>query len=119
MGHVTSFKHDIFISYAHIDDTPLMEGEEGWVSKFHQSLEALVKQILGDAPNIWRDPKLQGNDYFSDKLVGALPDTALLVSILSPRYVKSEWCLRELETFLRDAESKGSVRVGDKSRIFK
>jgi len=42
-----------------------------------------------------------------------------LVSVLSPRYVKSEWCLRELETFLRGVESKGSVRVGDKSRIFK
>lgn len=41
MGLVTSFEHDIFISYAHIDDAPLMTGEEGWVSKFHQSLEVL------------------------------------------------------------------------------
>ena len=39
---------------------------------------------------IWRDPKLQGNDYFSDKLVGTLPKAAVLVSIVSPRYVKSE-----------------------------
>jgi hypothetical protein len=41
------------------------------------------------------------------------------VSIISPRYVKSEWCLRELETFLKGAESRGGVRVGDKGRVFK
>lgn len=119
MGLVTAFEYDIFISYAHIDDAPLMTGEEGWVAKFHQSLEVLIRQILGDAPKIWRDPKLGGNDYFGDELVGALPKTAVLVSIISPRYLKSEWCLRELDTFLRGAEARGGVRVGNKSRIFK
>jgi hypothetical protein len=119
MGHVTPYKNDIFISYAHIDDTPLMDGAEGWVSEFHRSLDALVKQILGDEPTIWRDPKLQGNDYFSDTLVDSLPQTAVLVSILSPRYLKSEWCLRELETFTSAAESSANVPGDDKSRIFK
>lgn len=90
------WEHDIFISYAHIDDTPLMEEEAGWVSKFHTTLDALVKQIAGDDLTIWRDLRLQGNDYFCDTLVGALPKSSVLVSILSPRYVKSEWCLKEL-----------------------
>jgi len=112
-------KHDIFISYAHVDDTPLMEQEVGWISKFHKTLDALIKQIAGDELDIWRDPKLQGNDYFSDTLVEALPKTAVLVSILSPRYVKSEWCLKELDTFTQAAEANGGVRTGDKSRIFK
>lgn len=119
MSDITSFEHDVFISYAHIDDTPLMDEEIGWVTKFHKSLDALIKQILGEEPKIWRDPKLQGNDYFSDTLVDALPKTAALVSIISPRYVKSEWCLKELERFLFGAQASGGIRISDKSRIFK
>jgi hypothetical protein len=32
------FKKDIFISYAHIDDEALIEGESGWITEFHRSL---------------------------------------------------------------------------------
>lgn len=116
MEQVQPFEHDIFISYAHIDNTPLMAGEEGWVSEFHKSLESLVKQILGEELDVWRDPKLQGNDYFGDTLVDAVPKAAVLVSIVSPRYLKSEWCLRELERF---SSAAGGVRVENKSRVFK
>ena len=116
MAQVQPYEHDIFISYAHIDDTPLMTGEEGWVSEFHKTLEALVKQILGEELEVWRDPKLQGNDYFSDTLVEAVPQAAILVSIISPRYLKSEWCLRELERFTSVADAD---RLTNKSRVFK
>lgn len=115
----SAFEQDIFISYAHDDDLPLMEGDKGWVSEFHQTLEALVRQISGDDIHIWRDPKLQGNDFFADTLEDALPRTAVLVSIVSPRYLKSEWCLRELTCFYKGTESSGGLRVADKSRIFK
>lgn len=116
MAQVQPYEHDIFISYAHIDDTPLMSGEEGWVSEFHKTLEALVKQILGEELDVWRDPKLQGNDYFGDTLVEAVPQAAILVSIISPRYLKSEWCLRELERFTSVTDTN---RLANKSRIFK
>ena len=116
MEQLQSYEHDIFISYAHIDDTPLMAGEEGWVSEFHKSLEALVKQILGEELDVWRDPKLQGNDFFADTLVDAVPKAAVLVSIVSPRYLKSEWCLRELDTFNKETDG---ARIENKSRIFK
>lgn len=119
MAEANAFEQDIFISYAHDDDLPLMEGDKGWVSEFHQTLEALVRQISGDDIHIWRDPKLQGNDFFADTLEDSLPRTAVLVSIVSPRYLKSEWCLRELTCFYKGAESSGGLRVADKSRIFK
>ncbi len=119
MNHLTSYDHDIFISYAHIDNTPIMEGESGWVTEFHKTLDALIRQILGDEPKIWRDPKLQGNDYFSNTLVDTLSRTAALVSIISPRYVKSEWCMKELERFSSSAETSEGIRISNKSRIFK
>ena len=113
------FQHHIFISYAHIDDQSLREGEPGWISQFHRALEVRVSQLLGKKPRIWRDPKLQGNDLFGDELLSRLPEAALLISILSPRYVRSEWCTREVAEFYRASEQSGGARVANQMRIFK
>jgi TIR domain-containing protein len=110
------FENDIFVSYAHIDDQVIADGQTGWIATLHRALEVRLAQLLGYEPKIWRDPKLQGNDVFADKLVDRLPRVAVLISILSPRYVKSEWCLRELNEFLR---ATGGARVADKLRVFK
>ncbi|HYK00638.1 MAG TPA: hypothetical protein VE974_02710 [Thermoanaerobaculia bacterium] len=113
------FEHDFFISYAHLDDEALIAGEQGWISELHRLLEIRVGQMRGEKPKIWRDLKLQGNDIFADTIVERLPRIAALVSVLSPRYVQSEWCNRELTEFCRAAERSGGVRIGDKARIFK
>lgn len=114
-----NFEHDLLISYAHIDDQALVDGEDGWVSRLHHMLEVRVSQLLGKSPKIWRDPKLQGNDYFADTILERLPRIAALVSIFSPRYVQSEWCTRELREFCLAANRAGGVRVADKARVFK
>ncbi len=113
------FEHDLLISYAHIDNQALVEGENGWVARLHRLLEIRVGQLLGEAPKIWRDPKLQGNDYFAETILERLPRIAALVSVFSPRYVQSEWCTRELREFCRAAERVGGLRVGGKARVFK
>jgi hypothetical protein len=113
------FDRDLFISYARIDNEAMVEGQDGWVSTFHRGLEIRLAQLRGEKPRIWRDQKLQGNDDFSDTILEQFPNLALLVSILSPRYVKSEWCLRELEHFAAAAEARGGLKIGDKTRIFK
>jgi hypothetical protein len=110
---------DVFVSYAHIDDQSLTEGQKGWISTFHRALEIRLAQLLGKQPRIWRDPKLQGNDYFADRLVERLPRSAALVSVISPRYVKSDWCLREVEEFCKASQETGGLRVADKARVFK
>lgn len=113
------FEHDLLISYAHIDDQALVDGEDGWVSRLHHLLDVRVGQLLGSSPKIWRDPKLQGNDYFADTILERLPRIAALVSIFSPRYVQSEWCTRELREFCAAANRGGGVRVAGKARVFK
>ncbi len=114
-----SFENHIFISYAHIDNQTLTDGQQGWISEFHHALQVRLAQLRGERPKIWRDEKLTGNDYFGDAIVKQLPNVALLLSVFSPRYVKSEWCIRELKEFYKAAEKCGGVRVGDKCRIFK
>ncbi len=113
------FENDIFVSYAHIDDQPLVEGQKGWISSFHRVLEIRLGQLLGRHPRIWRDPKLQGNDIFADRLVERLPRVAIIASIVSPRYLKSDWCMRELREFTKASATTGGMRVGNKARVFK
>src|SRR5215510_13809853 len=113
------FDSDAFISYAHLDNLPLIEGATGWVEDFHRALEIRVAQLRGKQPQIWRDPKLQGNDYFADTLCERLRRVALLISILSPPYIHSDWTRRELAEFLRAAAEHGGIRIGDKARVFK
>ena len=113
------FDGDAFISYAHLDNQELVEGRKGWVANLHRALEIRVGQLLGKAPHIWRDPKLQGNDFFAETLVERLKRVAVLVAVVSPRYIRSEWTRKELEEFWRAAESQGGVRLAEKSRVFK
>ena len=113
------FDGDAFISYAHLDNQELVEGRKGWVANLHRALEIRVGQLLGKSPQIWRDPKLTGNDFFADALVERLKRVAVLVSVVSPRYVKSEWARRELDEFWKAAEQQGGIRVRDRSRVFK
>ncbi|HKG12346.1 MAG TPA: TIR domain-containing protein [Pyrinomonadaceae bacterium] len=119
MSTPADFEDDLFISYAHIDNQPLAEGLKGWVETFHERLRVRLEQMTGERPRIWRDRKLQGNDVFAETLVARLSKAAILVAVISPRYVKSDWCLKELCEFSRSADARGGLTLGDKSRVFK
>jgi hypothetical protein len=114
-----SFDCDAFISYSHIDNVGLVDGSKGWITNLHRALEIRVAQLLGEKPEIWRDPKLTGNDVFENTLVEQLQRVAVLITIVSPRYVKSEWTRRELVEFWKAAQAQGGVNFHDKARIFK
>lgn len=119
MSPIRDFEDEVFISYAHIDNQPLDEGLKGWVETLHERLQIRLTQLTGEPVAVWRDRKLQGNDIFAETLVARLSKVALLVAVVSPRYVKSEWCLKELEEFCRCAARSGGLTVGDKCRVFK
>jgi hypothetical protein len=114
-----NFQHDVFISYAHLDNEPALEGQNGWITDFHHALSVRVSQIVGRKLDVWRDPKLSGNDIFPKAIKDQLPHTAVLVSVLSPRYVKSTWCTDEFSIFCDACNDAGGIAIGDKARIFK
>lgn len=113
------FGKHLFISYAHLDNAPVAENDVGWVNRFHSSLEAILSMRLGCKAEIWRDDRLQGNDMFSQEILSQFPDTAALVAVVSPRYVQSQWCLREARSFCDAAQKSGGLLIDNKSRIFK
>ncbi|NMG76604.1 TIR domain-containing protein [Aromatoleum diolicum] len=114
-----TFDSDVFISYAHLDNQALTAGSQGWVSEFHEALSKRLGEVLGKPPKIWRDPKLQGNDVFADELLERFEHAAVLVSVITPRYVESDWCRRELTGFWQATEHTGGPVVGSKARVFK
>jgi len=114
-----SFQRHAFISYAHIDNEPLPTESSGWVTLFHAALQQMLAGRLGGRADIWRDERLRGNDLFADEIVANFEQTAVLVSVLSPRYLKSDWCRREISEFCQTAERNGGLVVDNKCRVFK
>src|SRR4030095_3955461 len=109
---MASFNNDIFISYAHADN------RDGWVDAFHTSLENRLG-VLGVEARIWRDKKLSGADVFSDQILDQLKQSALLISILSPNAMRSNWCEKERQKFEQYAEASGGFRIGNLVRALK
>lgn len=114
-----NYQNDVFISFTHIDDLAVNDGEKGWITRFHQALKSVLMMQLGAEVKIWRDVKLAGNDILNDEVIGQLKQSAILLSVLSARYLKSEWCTREALEFCQSAMQNGGIGAGSKSRIFK
>ena len=111
-------KYDIFISYGHLDDEDPGGDMKGWVDLLVERLPRLVSNNLGYLPNIWRDERsLHGNDLLTAAISEGVTTSLLLIPIVSPRYVQSDWCRRELEAFCQSEPPPGSPTF--RSRIFK
>src|ERR1700712_1081183 len=107
-----SFEKHVFISYSHLDNE-CDTGKEGWVSHLEKTLGAYLTTRLGEKARIWRDPTLRGNEDFADEIVGQFSKAALLVSVISPGYIKSKWCKRELTEFCAAAEKTTGLKIGN------
>lgn len=114
------FTHDIFISYGHLDDVSPFGQDKGWVDLLHERLSVLVGQALGYEPNIWRDGhNLQGNDELTGAIGEGLTRSLLLVPIITPRYVQSDWCNREMDAFHAADSAASETGRAFRSRVFK
>ena len=113
------FEYDVFISYAHLDNKAFTRDQEGWVTVFDNVLQIMLNQQLGKEAKIWRDKSLQGNDDFSGAISDKLPNAATLVSVLTPRYLNSGWCTKEIQVFCQFAEARDGLFIKNKGRVFK
>jgi hypothetical protein len=118
MAYVNPNRLDLFISYAHVDDEPdpAFPDRPGWVTTLVRCLEKRLAKKLGrvDAYDIWRDPKLAGHVDLTPELIARVRDAAVFLLVLSPAYLASEWCRRELRVF--DEAIRG--RKAAQGRIF-
>jgi hypothetical protein len=112
------FPTDIFISYTRRDNVSV-SGPEGWITALHNRLLQMLAERTGEQPQIWRDLRIEGNEILDATIVLKLKESAILLSVVSPLYMKSSYCREELLKFLAFAEGSGGLVADNKSRIFK
>jgi hypothetical protein len=115
MAYAPRVAHDIFVSYAHLDNlAPAGRSGRGWVDAFVEPLTVQLKKRLGSgAVDLWIDRALPGNMPLTPEILTAVRESALLLVVMSPAYLSSQWCARERNAFLEVARD----RVAD-GRIF-
>lgn len=107
--------HNIFISYAWVDNEIYPGADKGWVSTFVDGLRKHLAHELGrreEAERLWLDyEQMRGNDSVTPTIRSRLDASRTLVLVQSKGYLASTWCRQELATFVD--------RVGaDAGRIF-
>ncbi len=122
MAYVDGFEHDIFLSYAGVDDKTATEGERGWVTTFEKHLRIALEKRIGRSGTvkIWGyQHRIDGNQLFDRTIEVALDASAVFLALTSNGYLASEYCLKELTCFHRSA-SDGPIGLaaGDRVRIF-
>lgn len=114
MAYTRGFENDLFISFSHQDDT------SGWVKEFHTRLKNRFNQLLGkkaaSAVVVWRDPRLGPTSMLSPEIREQLSKTAVLVSIITPSSILSDWCIEERSKFQLYAALNGGFTVGTSIR---
>lgn len=103
---------DIFISYGHLDN------REGWVTALRTRLQNRLPGLLGRDVGIWMDPMLDGTEALWSTLEEQISRSSILLSVLSPRYVTSPSCRREMEQFRRSS-GESNLKIRNSYRLIR
>ncbi|HAY07878.1 MAG TPA: hypothetical protein DCY26_14645, partial [Hyphomonas sp.] len=89
----------VFLSYARADNGA---NADGWVTAFHDRLLAQHARYSGRRLEVFFDKQAikDGQDW-ERRIYTGLRESRLFLAFLSPNYLKSEWCRREWESYLR------------------
>lgn len=109
MTVLTDYDHDVFVSYAHLDD----HDDQPWIRTFVHHLRLHSDSRLGRPMRVWMDDILCGNDPVTPKLIETVTRSATLLIVMSRAYLRSEWCAKERNAFLSVAKN----RIGE-GRVF-
>jgi hypothetical protein len=96
MPYVPGVLQDLFLSYAHGDDAT-------WLRCFEQALLKGLRERLGEPAEIWRDTKeIRLGELWQDEIKTGISRTAAFLALVSPNYLSSDYCGKELSHFLKD-----------------
>lgn len=117
MGILKHREHDVFVSYAHIDNIPDREDEKGWVERFDSQLRVRLLKRFGDEVEVWRDDRRLGRaEKFDDVIEQAISSSGIMVALITNRYLKSDYCALEINGF--DDQIRDEPETKDHPRIF-
>lgn len=110
---------DIFICYAADDDQPTSDGGQGWVSRFRYDLQVRIEQISGERVKIRGSPAQEKRAEVDEQVLEDVPRAKTLISVVSPPFVESVGCRRQVEVFSDSALRAGNLRLESGARLFK
>ena len=109
MPAVPGCRHDVFVSYAHGDDKPVAGAQSGFVSQLVTDLKTEVSRKVRNDVDIWWDHcKLVGDTRVTPEIMAAASESASIIVVASPAYLRSEWCERERSAFCQKAANRQS-----------
>ncbi|MFH0736480.1 MAG: toll/interleukin-1 receptor domain-containing protein [bacterium] len=95
--------YDIFISYARKDNI------NGRVTELKEQIEKQYAKTTGTNLKVFFDTEqIKSMDDFNDRILTALKEAAILVIILSPNYLESDYCNGETIEYLKYEYARGS-----------
>ncbi len=87
-SYVPGYTHDIFVSYAHGDDVD-------WLERLIERLQTTLDRRLGIPVRIWWDKEgLASSKDYRLEIPAELKSSALFLFFPSPKYVRSDYCVR-------------------------
>jgi hypothetical protein len=132
MSFLRDYSHDVFVSYAHGPEARgRYSGERHnllseWTRRFVDDLIAQIDFNLSqvesegdEKPHVkfFMDPDLESSGSFTESLRDKAQGSALLLVVMSPVYLKSSWCLSEIDWFASAAAGE-NPELRCFSRIF-
>jgi len=108
-----NMRYDAFISYRHCQpDAEIAERIQKDLENFRLP-KTIVEKIGKKRPlRVFRDEtELSVADDLSNAIATALWESKYLICVCSPEYLKSVWCMKEIEAFLRFSDRKHILLV--------
>ena len=94
---------DVVITYANLDDQPVLSGRQGWVSQLHKNLQIRVVQLSGKQVAVVKQPDPSDSVEIEPAVLKHVPQAKTVVSVLSPPFARSNGCHRIVDTFWKSA----------------
>lgn len=109
MAFVPGYRHDIFVSYATVDNGVVPGQAAGWVSTLIDHLLIKLDEHVGrrDDYSLFIDHQLRSDLPLHPAIFDAVRSSAILLIIMSRGYLRSKWCAKELLEFLEESKNRG------------
>lgn len=108
---------DVVITYANLDDQPVISGRMGWVSQLHQNLQVRVAQLSGKQVRVVKQPDVSDSQEIEAAVLERVPQAKTVVSVLSPPFAKAKGCHRIVNRFWSTAGEARPSTENPRSRL--
>src|SRR5262245_23166940 len=108
---------EVVITYANLDDQPVLSERPGWVSQLHQNLQVRIAQLSGKQVLVVRHSDRSASAEAEAEVLKQIPNAKTVVSVLSPPFAHSSGCRRVVESFWKTATDSGRFEVDHRSRL--